>query len=75
MSQPSSNDIDLFRMRVLHKIIEAEKKKEQEQERRQRKCFHQFEIQPSSDPIPIGYISCVCSKCDRHIWRRIPNSK
>jgi hypothetical protein len=73
MSQPSSNDIDLFRMKVLQGIIEGEKRREAERARRERACFHRFEPQPSSEPIPMGYMLCVCSKCERHIWRRIPS--
>ncbi len=73
MAQPSSSDIDRFRMKILQEIIEGEKKREAEQKRKERVCFHRFEPQPSIHPVPIGYMLCICSKCDRQIWRRIPS--
>jgi hypothetical protein len=72
MAQPSSNDINVFRMRFLQQMIEDGKKREAEQARRERSCIHRFEPQLSSEPVPIGYFLCVCSKCDRHIWRHLP---
>lgn len=74
MSQPSASDIDEFRIRILQQIIEGEKRREAERQRRERACYHRFEPQLSSEPIPIGYMLWICTKCDRQIWRQLPKN-
>lgn len=68
MSQPSSRDIDVFRMKFYEQLITQEKKKENERALKQRNCYHRYQ------PLTLlqnGSMEWICSNCDRVVQRRI----
>lgn len=68
MSQPSSRDIDTFRMAFYEQLISQEQQKERERELKQKNCYHRY------DPLtllPNGIMEWICTRCDRVIQRRV----